>query len=124
METNLETVFAENIRFYLSRTGRMKKEFAEYVGVTQGSVTQWVRGTGFPQMDKLDRICEFLGVTRAELLTERHGFITKRLTEPEDRFLSKYNSLNIDGKQKLEEHADLLIASGRYKKGTPLASNL
>ena len=124
MGTSIDKVLSENLRFYLSRTGKMQKEFADYVGVTQGTISQWIHGTGFPQMDRIDRICAFLGITRAELVTERHGFITKRLTEAEDRFLAKYNELNIDGKQKLEEHADLLIASGQYKKGMTLVSNL
>lgn len=122
MEKPIKEVFQENLRYYLSVSGKQQKDLAKYVGVKNPSVHRWVHGTGFPQLDKIDPICSFFGISRYQLVTERNGFITKRLTESEDILLNKYNQLNIDGKMELEKHADLLTESNKYKKGMNISA--
>lgn len=45
-------------------------KFAEYMGVTQSTVSQWEAGTVFPAAAKLARMAEVLGCTVGELFAK------------------------------------------------------
>ena len=49
----------------------MKKDLADYVGVSANTVTSWCAGQKVPRMDKLDMICNFFRVERSDLLQPR-----------------------------------------------------
>ena len=120
-ETSIEKVFSENLRYYLLKAGKSQRNLSNYTGVSDTAVSKWAKGIGFPQIDKLDKICDFLNISRAQLVTERReGLYQTILGENEYQVLSKYSSLNIDGKQKILAYIDDLIASHQYDKGMPL----
>lgn len=45
-----------------------QEELAARLGVTQGAVSQWEKGTAAPSIDKLPQMAEILGCTVDELL--------------------------------------------------------
>ena len=111
-----------NILFHLSRLDKQQKELAEYLKISGASVTGWLREGGSPRMDKLDAICEFLHISPAQLVTERRpGLYQCIIGEDENRILSKYSDLNMDGRKKVEEYTDLLLSSHKYEKGVALS---
>jgi transcriptional regulator with XRE-family HTH domain len=57
------------IKELLAKRGRKNIELAEYVGVTEQSVSGWCTNLKQPDVEKLFRIAEFLGVEAGELLT-------------------------------------------------------
>lgn len=67
-EKELNKVIAANIVRLLDQKNRTQQELAEYVGVSQAAVSSWCAGTKTPRMNKIDKICEFLGVQRPAVL--------------------------------------------------------
>lgn len=67
-EKELNKVIATNIVRLLDQKNRTQQELAEYVGVTQAAVSSWCSGLKTPRMNKIDKICEFLGVPRSAVL--------------------------------------------------------
>lgn len=67
-EKELNRVIATNIVRLLDQKNRTQQELAEYVGVTQAAVSSWCSGQKTPRMNKIDKICEFLGVPRSAIL--------------------------------------------------------
>ena len=67
-EKELNKVIAVNIVRLLDQKNRTQQELAEYVGVTQAAVSSWCSGQKTPRMNKIDKICEFLGVPRSAIL--------------------------------------------------------
>ena len=52
----------------LKERGKTQLELAEFVGVSDASVNNWVNGIKLPRMDKVDKICKFLNVKRSDLI--------------------------------------------------------
>lgn len=76
----LREVFTENLNRLVKEREISNVELADSIGVTSAAVSLWRTGKGMPRMDKIDKICEFFGVGRDELLNERLSSVyeTKR----------------------------------------------
>ena len=68
-EENLNTIIASNITRLLNARNKTQYDLAEYLGVTQATVSNWCNGVKMPRMDKIDRICLFFDVPRSALMT-------------------------------------------------------
>ncbi len=67
-ESVIRKTFQKNLVRLFDETGKLKKDLADYVGVSANTVTSWCAGQKVPRMDKLDMICNFFRVERSELL--------------------------------------------------------
>lgn len=70
-EKQLNQIIADNITNLLRVNNRTQLELAEYLDVTQATVSNWCNGIKMPRMDKIDKICAFFGVNRSVIMTER-----------------------------------------------------
>lgn len=63
MDTRLESL--DDFGPWLKRTGKEKhvtqRDIAKYVGVTEASVSRWVRGERYPNKRQMEKILKFLG---------------------------------------------------------------
>lgn len=64
----MEKVIAENIKFYMELKELQQKDIAKRIGVSPSTVSYWLHGTQMPRTDKIDSLCELLGVEREQLL--------------------------------------------------------
>lgn len=69
-EQEINMRIAKNIAHYMELRNLTQKEIAEYVGVTQASVSNWCKGTKMPRMDKFDKLCELFKCNRSDLIDE------------------------------------------------------
>ena len=67
-ENSAIATVSRNITQLLEKTGKTQLDLAESVGVTQAAVSNWCRGDKMPRISKLDRIAEFFGVSRTQLM--------------------------------------------------------
>lgn len=64
-------VFADNLRYYISKTGVLKKDVAKAAKVCQSTITDWLNSRSYPRMDRMQLLAEFLGVQISDLVEER-----------------------------------------------------
>jgi transcriptional regulator with XRE-family HTH domain len=57
------------IKELLAKYDKSNIDLARYMGVTVKTVSNWCTNSGQPEVEKLFRIAEFLGVEAGELLT-------------------------------------------------------
>lgn len=69
-DKELNAYIAKKISYYLKEQQRTQLELAEYMGVSQTTVSNWCNGVKIPRMNKIDRICEFFNVPRSALMVE------------------------------------------------------
>lgn len=69
-EEKIRKVFSHNLSNFLKEKNSTQLELAKFMNVSNTTVNNWVNGYKMPRMDKIDKICIFLGVNRKELLTE------------------------------------------------------
>lgn len=103
-------VFSENLRRYLMETGRTQKELADAVGVSEGSASDWLNARTYPRMDKLQKIAEFLGCKKLDLIESPvvadvnvNALAEKIIKNPNAaKLFEKYLSLNALNRQFVE----------------------
>lgn len=70
-EKELNTIIAKNISYYLESHNKSQLELAEYMGVSQATVSNWCRGEKMPRMKKIDMLCKYFNISRSDLMEDR-----------------------------------------------------
>lgn len=68
MNNNIEETFRTNLKKYLKEKKKTQKELAEYLEVSPAIVSYYIKGINTPRMDKIDKISEFFGIERSDLI--------------------------------------------------------
>ena len=68
--TDINDIFVRQLKYYLNLRNKSQTDLAKYIGVSNGTITNYVNGTNMPRMDKIDKICEFLLIKRSDLLED------------------------------------------------------
>ena len=63
-------IFKKNLNYYLSTSGKMQKDLAEYVGAKTTTVSGWTRGVSFPRADSMEKIAMFFGIPTSRLVSD------------------------------------------------------
>lgn len=71
----INKIFSNNLNRLLNTYKKNQYELAKYIGVSNQTITNYVKGYNSPRMDKVDKIAEFFGVSRNELLVEEETSI-------------------------------------------------
>lgn len=71
MNKNINEIFRENLNYYMQLKGKTQKELAEYLKISTAMANYYTTGRNTPRMDKVDKICNFLGIERTDLLEPR-----------------------------------------------------
>ena len=67
---NNREIFKENLNYYLTVSGRLQKDLAEYVGAKTTTVSGWTRGISYPRADAMEKIAMFFGIPMSKLVDE------------------------------------------------------
>ena len=70
-EKEINEIIARNINMYLEHSGKTQVDLAEYMNVSQATISNWCKGAKMPRMDKIDKICSFFNIRRTDLMDER-----------------------------------------------------
>jgi len=102
----------ENIKKVCSLKGIRQVEISEYMGVSQGTVSNWFKGTNSIDIENLAKLCEYLGVSLDQIYGVAPLTPEVTLSQDETDLLSYYRTLNDDTKK-------ALLNTGRAFAGTP-----
>ena len=64
-------VFAQNLQQYIAQSGKTQKEIAEAIGVSAPTLHEWVTGKKFPRIDKIQRLADYFGILKSDLIEEK-----------------------------------------------------
>ena len=67
--------FANNLQFYLSQSGKTQKELAKIIGVSAPTMHEWCSGKKTPRMDKVERLANYFGILKSDLIEDKRGFL-------------------------------------------------
>lgn len=86
---NDRETFKNNLNYYLSSSGKLQKDLADYVGAKTTTVSGWTRGISYPRADSMEKIALFFGIPTSELIGNRSDH-SRILSDDETRLLSAY----------------------------------
>lgn len=78
--------FVHNLNNYVSSSGKRQQEIAYAIGVNPKTFNGWCRGVVLPSVPKLDKIAEYFGIDRNDLL----GDSSLTLTDTEKDLIRAY----------------------------------
>ena len=70
-EKETQRIFSDNLRYYLKLNNKTQLDLANAIGVSNTTINNYVKGYNAPRMDKVDKICKYLDVSRSDLMEER-----------------------------------------------------
>ncbi|PEG95891.1 peptidase [Lactobacillus sp. UMNPBX9] len=92
---------ASNIRRNLDKLGLNTKEFSNKLDFKYTTVLDWVNAKTYPRIDKIEKMANFFGIEKSELVEEFNE---------DNTYLNRLNNtvmqLNTDNKKKVVEYAD------------------
>jgi transcriptional regulator with XRE-family HTH domain len=70
-ENESKRIFSSNLRYFLKLNHKKQVDLANYMGVGSGLVSGWCNGDKMPRMDKIQSICNWLGLELSDLLEDK-----------------------------------------------------
>lgn len=67
---NIQKIFSNNLKQLLESSDKTQLELSKFLGVSNTTVNNYVKGYNMPRMDKIDRICQFFNISRSQLIEE------------------------------------------------------
>ena len=102
----------ENIKKVCQLKGIRQVEISEHMKVTQGTVSNWFKGTNSIDIENLAELCSFLGVSLDQIFGVAPLTPEVTLSQEETDLLSMFRALNSQGK-------DMLMSTARAFAGNP-----
>lgn len=65
-----KNIFAENLKKYMELNKKSRKEVSEALGVSYYTFSDWVNGKKYPRMDKVERLANYFGILKSDLIEE------------------------------------------------------
>lgn len=64
-------VFAQNLQKQIAKSGKTQKDVADVIGVSAPTLNEWVSGKKFPRIDKIQRLADYFGILKSDLIEEK-----------------------------------------------------
>lgn len=113
---------AKNLKRIMFEADTNQTDVARALGISSSTMSSWMTGSRIPRMDKVDRLCEYFGILRSDILEEKTSYLTPHQVEREESLLRLFRSLDPAGQEKVLEYIDDLSRSGKYQKKTQSSS--
>lgn len=91
---NIEETFRINLKKYLKEQRKTQKDLAEYLEVSPAIVSYYIKGINTPRMDKIDKISEFFGIERSDLIGHNLDLNNPNNTDNQNKNIDISNMVN------------------------------
>ncbi len=68
---NNKNVFSENLKRYMKENDKSRREVCEALGVSYYTFSDWVNGKKYPRMDKVEKIANYFGILKSDLIEDK-----------------------------------------------------
>lgn len=93
----IRKMIGENIKKACTVKGIRQVDIAEHMGVSQGSVSNWIKGTNSIDIENLAKLCRFIGVSLDQIFGIAPIEQDTMLSSSEKELISLFRSLNSVG---------------------------
>lgn len=92
-------IMSKNLKYYIEKSGKDRRELAETWGFPYSTVTEWINGRKYPRIDRIEVMAEYFGILKSDLIEDK---------PKEHREMQKKNDVLSDIILKMNEDAELL----------------
>lgn len=95
MPDDIKIIFSRNLSNQLYEKNKTQADICKRLGVSSATASDWCNGKKLPRLDKIQTICNWLGIEKSDLLEEK----PKRLNKDDIAVLSQ----SVSGAQRILE---------------------
>ena len=66
-----KAILSKNLRYYIDKSGKDRRELAETWGFPYSTVTDWINGKKYPRIDRIEIMADYFGVLKSDLIEEK-----------------------------------------------------
>lgn len=64
-------IFSKNLKFYIEKSGKDRRELSEIWGFPYSTVTEWINGKKYPRIDRIEIMADYFGIQKSDLIEEK-----------------------------------------------------
>lgn len=64
-------IFSKNLKYYIEKSGKDRRELAEIWGFPYSTVTEWINGRKYPRIDRIEIMADYFGILKSDLIEEK-----------------------------------------------------
>lgn len=88
-------IMSKNLKYYIERSGKDRRELSEIWGFPYSSVSEWVNGRKYPRIDKIEIMADYFGIKKSDLIEEKPtSQQADELSDAEQEALSLFRRLS------------------------------
>lgn len=76
-DEELRRQFSRRLSYYLSLNGYNQADMARRMGVSTATAAKWCTGQSIPRIDKIQSLCNWLGIEKSQLLDDNEYSIDR-----------------------------------------------
>jgi len=66
-----KAIMAKNLKFYIEKSGKDRRELAETWGFPYSTVSEWITGRKYPRIDRIEIMADYFGIQKSDLIEEK-----------------------------------------------------
>ncbi len=106
-------MFVSNLQRYLDEGGKMKKDIAAHLNISAGTVSDWCKLRSYPRMDKIQKLAEYFGCEKSDLIEEHsvdnQYYLKKSVNELSEELMKDPQAVILYKKIKMLSESDKKI---------------
>ena len=96
-------VMSKNLKYYIERSGKDRRELAEIWGFPYSTITEWINGKKYPRIDRIEIMANYFGILKSDLIEDKQRQSTNNeLYERKKLFMQKVEGMSDDQLERLE----------------------
>lgn len=112
-------VMAKNIQYYLDLNNKDRSDLCNDLGFSYSTVSNWLQGTKYPRIDKIEEMAKYFNITKADLVENHMIFepVRKKRKNVEDNqsVIIQRETNNTDQLNRLLEYATVLCKNPKLQ---------
>ena len=86
-------ILSKNLKHYIERSGKDRRELAETWGFPYSTVTDWINGKKYPRIDRIEVMADYFGILKSDLIEEK---MTEEIKKDNDTISSIVVRMTMD----------------------------
>ncbi len=70
MSLGNKEILAKNLKRFISRSGKDRREIADALGMPYSTLTDWVNGKKYPRINSIEKLATYFGVSKSDLIED------------------------------------------------------
>lgn len=66
-----KAIFSKNLKYYIERSGKDRKELSRIWGFPYSTVSEWVNAKKYPRIDRIEIMADYFGIQKSDLIEEK-----------------------------------------------------